>query len=207
MSIRAVIFDFGGVLFDWNPDYLYRKLISDEKERAFFLSEVCNSEWNIGQDRGRSISDATRIKQAEFPEYADWIAAFYARWPETLNGTLVEGVALMEQLEAAQVPLYGLTNWSAETFPYAWENYPLLHRFKDIVVSGHLGLIKPDPAIYQVMFERIAQSIQNLQPDELVFIDDAAKNANAATKLGWHGIHHTSAKETARQLHQLGVQF
>lgn len=207
MTIRAVVFDFGGVLFDWNPEYLYQKLITDEKERAFFLSHVCNGQWNIEQDRGRSIADATRIKQAEFPEYAEWIAAFYARWPETLNGTLADGVALMEQLEAAQVPLYGLTNWSNETFPYAWENFPLLHRFKDIVVSGRLGLIKPDPAIYQVMFERIAQSIPDLQANELVFIDDVAKNSDAATQLGWHGIHHRSANETAKQLHELGVQF
>ncbi|AMC36905.1 HAD family hydrolase [Janthinobacterium sp. B9-8] len=207
MAIRAVVFDFGGVLFDWNPDYLYRKLIVDEKEREFFLSHVCNGEWNIEQDRGRSIAKANQIKQAEFPEYAEWINAFYARWPETLRGTLAEGVALMEQLEAAEIPLYGLTNWSDETFPYAWENYPLLHRFKDIVVSGRLGLIKPDPAIYQAMFERIAQAIPDLHPNELVFIDDVAKNAYAATQLGWHGIHHTSAAHTAAQLHQLGLKF
>jgi 2-haloacid dehalogenase len=205
MTIRAVVFDFGGVLFDWNPDYLYQKLISDQQERQFFLEHVCNGAWNIEQDRGRSWAEAIRIKQAEFPEYHDLIAAYFSRWDETLRGTLADGVALMEQLESANIPLYGLTNWSNETFPYAWENYPLLHRFKDIVVSGQLGIIKPDPAIYQAMFERIA--LDDLQPDQLVFIDDVAKNAQAASQLGWHGIHHTHADETARQLRELGLKF
>jgi 2-haloacid dehalogenase len=205
MTIRAVVFDFGGVLFDWNPDYLYRKLINNEEERKFFFSHVCNGEWNIEQDRGRTWADAIAIKQAEFPEYSDLIAAFYSRWNEMLRGTLPDGVALMERLESANIPLYGLTNWSDETFPYAWEHFPLLHRFKDIVVSGRLGLIKPDPAIYQAMFERI--HLTGLQPNELVFIDDVAKNAHAASQLGWHGIHHTNANETAKQLQQLGLKF
>ena len=207
MTIRAVVFDFGGVLFDWNPEYLYRELIQDQDERQFFLNHVCNGAWNIEQDRGRTLADGTLIKQQEFPEYAAMIEAFYTRWSEMLRGTLPDGVALMESLEAADVPLYGLTNWSDETFPYAWQHYPLLHRFKDIVVSGRLGLIKPDPAIYHAMFERISRHLPDLQPNELVFIDDVEKNARAARDSGWHGIHHISGADTARQLSLLGVAF
>lgn len=207
MSLRAVVFDFGGVLFDWNPEYLYRDLIPDATERAWFLEHVCNGAWNLQQDAGRTLADATAAKIAEFPDHAELIRAFYDQWAVMLNGTLKDGVKLMEDLEAAQIPLYGLTNWSAETFPYAWDNYPLLHRFKDIVVSGRIRQIKPDAGIYHEMFRRIARDIPDLQPQQLAFIDDVKHNAEAATALGWHGIHHTSAARTEQQLRALGLQF
>ncbi|MBB5191777.1 2-haloacid dehalogenase [Silvimonas terrae] len=207
MTVRAVVFDFGGVLFDWNPEYLYRELIPDATERQWFLQHVCNGEWNLQQDAGRTLADATAMLIAQYPDHAELIRAFYGRWPETLAGTLPEGIKLMEDLENAAIPLYGLTNWSAETFPYAWENYPFLHRFKDIVVSGRLKLIKPDAAIYHEMFRRIAQDLPDLAPAELVFIDDNAANAAAAGALGWHGIHHVSAAQTESALRELGLSF
>jgi 2-haloacid dehalogenase len=111
----------------------------------------------------------------------------------------------MEKLEAAEVPLFGLTNWSAETFPYAWEHYPVLRRFRDIVVSGRVGLVKPDPAIFAEMRQRIEVQMPGIQPGELVFIDDNAKNAQAATALGWHGVHHTGAAQTEAKLRELGL--
>ncbi len=107
MSVRAVVFDFGGVLFDWNPEYLYRDLIPDARERAWFLQHVCNGDWNLQQDAGRTLADATAAKIAEFPEHAELIRAFYDRWAVMLNGTLADGVQLMEDLEAAAIPLYG----------------------------------------------------------------------------------------------------
>ncbi|WP_432722303.1 HAD-IA family hydrolase [Jeongeupia wiesaeckerbachi] len=207
MPLRAVVFDFGGVLFDWNPDYLYRKLIPDADERRWFLEQVCNPAWNLRQDGGRPFSEATAALITEHPQHAANIRAFSERWPETLAGTLADGVALMEALEAADVPLYGLTNWSAETFPYAWQHYPLLHRFRDIVVSGRLKLIKPDPAIYAEMHARINRDLPGIAAHELAFIDDSRKNADAASDLGWHGIHHTSAADTAARLRQLGLHF
>ncbi|MCC8404999.1 HAD family phosphatase [Paraburkholderia sp. MMS20-SJTN17] len=205
MAIKAVVFDFGGVLIDWSPEYLYRQLIPDEAERRWFLTHVCSMDWVIRQDGGQPIVEATNELIARFPDHEPLIRAFYERWHEMVAGVLDDGVALMERLEAADVPLFGLTNWSAETFPYAWEHYPVLRRFRDIVVSGRVKLVKPDPAIFAEMRRRIELQMPGVEPAELVFIDDNAKNAEAATALGWHGVHHTSAAQTQAHLRALGL--
>jgi 2-haloacid dehalogenase len=205
MAIKAVVFDFGGVLIDWNPQYLYRQLIPDETERRWFLTHVCSMDWVIRQDGGQPIAEGTNELIAKFPDHAPLIRAFYERWHEMVPGVLEEGVALMEKLEGANVPLFGLTNWSAETFPYAWEHYPVLRRFRDIVVSGRVKLVKPDPAIFEEMRQRIVAQLPGIQAGELVFIDDNLKNAEAATALGWHGVHHTAAAQTEAKLRELGL--
>ncbi|NIF79378.1 HAD family phosphatase [Paraburkholderia sp. Cy-641] len=205
MAIKAVVFDFGGVLIDWSPEYLYRELIPDEAERRWFLTHVCSMDWVIRQDSGQPIAEATAELIARFPGHAPLIRAFYERWHEMVAGVLADGVALMETLEAANVPLFGLTNWSAETFPYAWEHYPVLRRFRDIVVSGRVKLVKPDPAIFAEMRRRIDAQLPGIEPAELVFIDDNLKNAEAASALGWHGVHHTSAAQTGAKLRGLGL--
>lgn len=204
-AIRAVVFDFGGVLIDWNPEYLYRQLIPDAAGRRRFLTEVCGMDWVVRQDAGQTIADGTAEKIAAFPQHAALIRAFYARWPEMVAGQFDDGVALVERLDAAGVPLFGLTNWSVETFPYAWERYAVLRRFRDIVVSGRVKLAKPDPAIYREMFARIAAQLPDIAPGELVFIDDNPRNAEAATALGWHGIHHTGVAATEARLRELGL--
>lgn len=205
MSIRAVVFDLGGVLVDWNPEYVYRALIPDADERRYFLTHVCNSTWNVQQDAGRSLAEGTALLVRQFPEHTSLIEAFYSRWPEMLAGTLPDGLALLETLDAAGIPLYALTNWSAETFPYARANFPLLGRFRDILVSGEIGLIKPDPAFYRLMFDRIARDLPDLQPEELVFIDDVEHNVQAARALGWHGVHHGNDRRSHLELRELGL--
>ena len=203
-----VVFDLGGVLFDWNPDYLYRKLIADEAERKWFLANICNGEWNVQQDGGRSLSEATAVLSARHPDHAELISAFYARWTEMLGGTLAGGMAIFEALESAGVPLYALTNWSAETFPYARNTHPfqpVLQRFKHVLVSGEEKLIKPDARIYQRMLERIRMHYPAAQAEHLIFIDDAQRNVEAARALGWRAIHHTDPAATAAQLRNWGL--
>ncbi|WP_250523160.1 MULTISPECIES: HAD family phosphatase [unclassified Caballeronia] len=205
MTIKAVVFDFGGVLIDWNREYLYKHLIPDDTERRWFLDNVCKMEWVVQQDGGQTIEDGTAELIAVYPEHEALIRAFYARWPEMVSGVLEEGVALVDRLEAAGVPLFGLTNWSAETFPYAWERFDVLRKFREIVVSGRVGLVKPDPQIFGLMRAEIERHLPGVQPNELVFIDDNPMNAQAATALGWHGVHYTGALETETKLRALDL--
>jgi 2-haloacid dehalogenase len=207
MVAKVVVFDFGGVLIDWSPDHLYRKLIPDEATRRRFLTEVCSMSWVLQQDGGQPIAKGTDELVARFPQHEMLIRAFYARWHEMIGGVIEEGVALVDKLEVAGVPLFGLTNWSAETFPWAWERFPVLRRFRDVVVSGRVKLTKPDPAIYTEMYSRIERHLPGVAPQEIVFIDDNIKNVQAAAALGWHGVHHTSPAETEARLRDLGLAF
>jgi 2-haloacid dehalogenase len=201
-DIKAVVFDLGGVVFDWSADYLYRELIPDETKRRWFLSNVCTPAWNLQQDGGRLIADAEAELIAKHPEHADLIRAFYGQWPKTLRGTLDDGVALVEELYAAGVPLYGLTNWSAETFPHVETRYAFLKRFRHIVVSGRIKMIKPEPRIYHHLLEHVGETA-----DACVFIDDAPHNAEGARAIGMHAIQHRSGAETAAALRAIGVSF
>lgn len=205
MTIKAVVFDFGGVLIDWNRDYLYRQLIPNETERRWFLDNVCKMDWVVQQDGGQSLEEGTAELVALYPEHEALIRAFYARWHEMVAGVLEEGVALVDRLDAAGVPLFGLTNWSAETFPYAWERFDVLRRFREIIVSGRVGVIKPNPRIFALMRAEIEKHLPGIQPNELVFIDDNLHNAQAATDLGWHGVHYTGALDTETKLRALNV--
>lgn len=201
---QAVVFDFGGVIFDWDPLHVYNTLIPDDKERAYFLREICNNEWNIQQDAGRSLAEATAERIAKFPHYTTLITAYYQRWPDMLKGELPRGIHLLQRLHQANIPLFGLTNWSAETFPYAEANFPVLQLFRDIVVSGREQLIKPDPRIFALLEQR-----SGFAGNELFFIDDNASNINAAQQCGWHAVHHhdTAIERTVQALEATGFRF
>jgi 2-haloacid dehalogenase len=188
--IDHIVFDLGGVLIDWNPRYLYKKLFSNETDMEHFLDTVCTSDWNEQQDAGVSLEQATQERISKFPEFEDKIIAFYGRWQEMLGGPILPTVKLMDRIRAANKhSLTALTNWSAETFPYALENYDFLHHFEDIIVSGVEKCKKPDPRIYQILIDRTG-----IEPMHSLFIDDSLRNINAAQKLGFQTIHFHSVK-------------
>ena len=136
-TFDTIIFDLGGVLIDWNPRHLYRKIFNTEKEITWFLENVCTTEWNDQQDAGRSFEDATEELVLLFPEYEIAIRAWYGRWQETIGGPINGTVEILNQLKAANIHrLYALTNWSAQTFPWALDNFKFLATFEGIVVSG-----------------------------------------------------------------------
>lgn len=180
--IDTVIFDLGNVLIAWDPRRLYRQLIEDEVQMEWFLREVCNSEWNEQQDAGRPWTEATALLRGRFPEHAELIDAYHLRWEETLVGAMEESVALLAELHAQGVRLLALTNWSQQTFPVARQRFAFLQWFEGIVVSGEERLIKPDPRIYQRLLERYA-----VDPSRALYIDDSARNVDAAESLGMHG--------------------
>ncbi|MDD5250258.1 MAG: HAD family phosphatase [Rhodocyclaceae bacterium] len=186
--IDAVVFDLGGVLIDWNPQRLYRQLIPDAAARARFLAEVCPQSWNERQDAGRPLAAATAERIALFPQHAELIAAYYGRWEDMLAGAIDDAVAVLEALHRRGVPLYALSNWSAELFPIARHRFAFLDRFRGIVVSGEEGLIKPDAAIFRVLCER-----HGLAPAACLFIDDNPANVAAAAALGFAAHQFTSA--------------
>jgi 2-haloacid dehalogenase len=198
---HSVIFDFGGVLVDWNPRYLYRRLFpGDPAGMERFLAEVCTTEWNQRQDAGRPWAEAVAELIARHPAQADLIRAYHERWEETLGGPIDDSVAILGEVRAAGHRLYGLTNWSHETFPLARARYPFFDWFDGIVVSGEEKLIKPDPRLYLRLLER-----HRVDPARAVFIDDSPSNVEAAAALGIHGIHFRSPPALRDELTALGV--
>jgi 2-haloacid dehalogenase len=197
---HVVIFDFGGVLIDWNPRYLYRKLFGDDEQAMeTFLAEVTTPEWNLRQDAGRSWDEAVRLLTDEHPTKAELIAAYQHRWEETLGGAIDDSLHILRELKEAGHPLYGLTNWSHETFPFARERFDFLALFDGIVVSGEEGMIKPDPRLYQTLLERY-----DIDPETAIFIDDNKANVDAAEALGIHGIHFHAPRQLRDELIALG---
>lgn len=198
--IDTVIFDVGRVLVDWDPRLLYRQLLPNEAEVERFLTEICPPEWNLAQDLGRSWAEGVAIQSAKHPDYANLIAAWDTRWHETLPDALWDTVALFEQLEARGVPLYGLTNFSREKWPETVARFPFLARFRDVVVSGEVGMIKPDPRIYTHLLTR-----NGLAPSQCLFIDDSIKNVEGARAVGLVAHHFTGAEGLAAELKARGL--
>jgi 2-haloacid dehalogenase len=196
----GVVFDLGGVLIDWDPRHLYRKLIPGEAERERFLTEICSPAWNLEQDRGRSWVEACALLRAQHPAHSELIDAFRLRWQEMLGGPIAASVQILRELKAGGSRLFALTNWSRETFPIALELYDFLGWFEAIVVSGQERLVKPDPRLFRVLLDRYA-----LNAAGLVYIDDNPRNAAVASELGMHGVHFTTAAALRDQLAPLGL--
>ena len=193
--IKTLVFDLGGVLIDWNPRYLYRKLIDDENDIDSFLSEVCNPEWNVKQDAGRALAEATAERIALYPEKKSLIEAFYERWEEMLGGEIGETVEILRELKNKGESLYALTNWSSETYPIAEERFVFLQWFEATLVSGVEKMVKPDPAIFHLLLNRY-----ELQAQDCLFIDDSKTNTEAAARIGFETHHFESAARLRQKL-------
>ena len=199
LNINTIIFDFGGVLVDWNPRHMYHSVFENSLEMEYFLTHICTEDWNLQQDGGRSLSEGTRMLQDKFPDHAEKIGLFYDRWEEMMKGDISENVALLKVLKE-KYKLYGLTNWSAETFPIALKRFPFFKYFDGIVVSGQEKMIKPDEKIFSLILSRY-----HLQSADCLFIDDNLKNISTAKKMGFVTIHIQEKTNLKRELSLMGL--
>jgi 2-haloacid dehalogenase len=201
VAIRAVVFDIGGVLFDWNLRTLYAKIIPDPARLDWFLSHVVTPAWHFQHDAGRDFADTSAELIAEFPAEADLIRTLLPRFRETIGDPIPGMHALIAELDAAGVPLFCITNFSHELFPpFRADQAALFDRFRDIVVSGDEKLAKPDPAIYALALERFG-----LGADEAVFIDDVLANAESADRCGFVGHHFQGVEGVRARLSEMGL--
>jgi 2-haloacid dehalogenase len=198
---EAIIFDIGGVLIDWNPRYLYRKVFATEEEVSWFLENICTPDWNDRQDAGRPFHEATEELVARHPEWEHAIRAWYGRWQETIGGPVQGTVQILESLkDKNHHRLYALTNWSAETFPWARENFNFLQWFEGIVVSGEEKTRKPFPEIYERLFHRY-----KVDPERTLFIDDSLRNIEGAKAVGLRTLQFESPLQLRGGLKDLGL--
>lgn len=195
MIRQCVIFDVGRVLFDWDLRHLFAKLIDDERELEWFVTNVVTPEWHFQHDAGRPLAEMLPERKAEFPKHAALIDAYAARFNETIPGPVPGSLELVERLDAAGVPLFAITNFGHEF----WEGFrltqPVFDRFRDIIVSGTEKLMKPDPAIYALAIDRFG-----IDPAGALFIDDVAKNVAGAESAGIAGHRFVDAATLERDL-------
>lgn len=203
-KFNTIIFDLGGVLIDWNPEYVYLKEFrGDRKKMEWFLNEICAWEWNAEQDAGYPLAKATEERVALFPEHESLIRMYYGRWEEMLGFAHEETIEILESLvQREDYRVLALTNWSGETFPKALAKFEWLQWFEGILVSGDEGMRKPHRQIYELMLRRY-----KINPEEAIFIDDSPKNVEASKSVGLHGIHFKDAEALKNSLQNAGVRF
>lgn len=195
----VVVFDLGGVLIDWNPRHLYRKLFQHESEMEDFLANICTTHWNLQQDAGRSFREACTALKLEHPDQADMINAWFARFDEMMAGPIAGSVDILAELREREVPIYALSNWSAETFPLAQRRFEFLQWFRAILLSSEVRLLKPDPRIFKYFCDNFA-----LKPEQIIYIDDLEHNVDAARTIGMHAIRFSDPASLRQELVQLG---
>ncbi|HYG85691.1 MAG TPA: HAD family phosphatase [Azospirillum sp.] len=201
MSISTVVFDVGNVLIEWDPRHLYRQFFEDQEElMEHFLETVCTPAWNLEQDRGRTWDEAVAVLVAEYPDCSELIRAYHERWHDMVPGEISGSPEILTELKALGVPLYALTNFSSEKFQEARRRFPFLETFDGIVVSGEIGLVKPDPAIFHHLLERYG-----LDPAVTLFIDDNAENVAAAESVGIITHHFSGAAKLRTDLKERGL--
>lgn len=200
MKLKCVVFDIGGVLIDWNPAYLYRKLLPDEEAVKSFLQNVCTSAWNEQFDAGSPFAEGIASLVGRFPEKADLIEAYWLRWHEMLGGEIPGTPAILRRLKAAGIAVHAISNWSAETYPRAQAIFPFLDDFDVLIMSGREKMIKPNAEIFERFLERAG-----VRAEECIFVDDNAANIAAAAALGFHTEHFQTADALEDRLTALGL--
>jgi 2-haloacid dehalogenase len=199
--VNSVVFDLGGVLVDWDPRHLLRKVMPGrDGEMEVILADVLNHEWNLARDHGDSWPDAMATLEAQYPQWADVFRAFDERWAETLRGSHQATVEVLRELHERGIRLYALSNWSAQKFPAAEERFEWLTWFDGVVVSGRVKLAKPDAAIFRYLLERYG-----LEAPDVFFIDDHEPNIEAARGLGMHAHHFRDAAALRAGLVTCGI--
>ncbi|WP_294138417.1 HAD family phosphatase [Sphingomonas sp.] len=197
----AVIFDVGRVLYDWDPRILYRRLIADDRALDAFLRDVVTHEWHFQHDAGRDFADTSAELVALYPQHADLIAAWGPRFLESIGAPIAGMHALVDELEAADVPLFAITNFSHEFWPpFRARESAMFDRFRDVVVSGAEKLVKPDPAIYRLALDRFG-----LEAARTVFIDDNAANVAGARDVDLIALHFVDEPTLRGELRGLGL--
>lgn len=203
-KIKNIVFDFGGVLIDWNPRYLYYPYFNGDKEQAeWFLKNICNFAWNIQMDGGKPFAEGVAELTALYPEWAEAIEVYHTRWIEMISGEVAGTADLVRRLKEAGYRVYGLTNWSMETYPLIRDNYDVFNLFEGIVVSGEEHLLKPQKEIYHCLLSRYG-----LQADESLFLDDNADNVAGAEAVGMKTIRFESAVQAEQELKErFGIEL
>ena len=201
-EIKNVIFDLGGVLIDWNPEYVYLEVFNGDREKMkWFFDEICTMDWNENQDAGYPLEKATEERVKLFPEYEEWIRIYYSRWEEMLGKQIDGTVTILKQLiDNPNYKVVALTNWSAETFPIALERFNFLHWFEGIVVSGTEKMRKPFNEIYELTLNRF-----KIEASQSLFIDDNDRNIEAAKKMGINTIRFNNPTQLKSELKSLNI--
>ena len=199
-NIDTVIFDLGNVLIPFNPRWLFRTMLPDEASIDAFVAETGFEAWNLQMDAGLSFAEGVAAHSRKYPHHRPLFEAFFARWHETVGEPITESIDIFRTLRQNGIRTYALTNFSAETYPLAVARFPFLNDFDGTVVSGIEGLVKPDPAIYQLLIDR-----HSIKPSCAVFIDDRLENVEAAKKIGLHAIHFVEAMALRPALRELGL--
>jgi 2-haloacid dehalogenase len=181
--IKNIIFDFGGVLIDWNPRYLYNKYFDTEEQTSYFLQHICTSEWNAQMDAGKPFSEAIDELSAKYPKWAEAIKIYHTRWIEMIGGEIDGASELIDDLKTAGFHIYGLTNWAAETLDLCKKQYLIFDKFDGMIVSSEVQMVKPNPKIYKILLSRYS-----LLPDNSIFTDDSLCNISGAERVGIKGI-------------------
>jgi 2-haloacid dehalogenase len=198
-NIKAIVFDYGNVLVEWDPRYVYQHYFpNDPQAMERFFHEVNFMEWNAQQDKGRSFADGVAALSKEFPQHAHLIQAYYDHWKDSIGEAHWGTVEIMKQLKQAGYRLYGLSNWSAETFPHIREQYEFFNMFEDMVISGEVGHVKPQPEIFHILLEKVGKPAQ-----ECLFIDDSLANIQQAQKIGFATIQFESPEQLATVLRDM----